>query len=211
MARKPYTGGLLNVLNGKAGISAPQNSVSVSGLVKAHHPKSADELERLIADHVGGGCFCGIVSKGTVQDFGRNLYEAQKRYWNEYRFSLQDCIQWEYDLFILQMLKGTLMEDKCRSELKKRLGTNFFIENTTLYVDEELRIDLEIRRNKERIAGIQVKPVSYRNVRQNVQLFNEKANEKYDKPVLYAFYDYDAEAFVNIDQLIDEIRKLSNV
>jgi len=59
MNRKPYTGGPLNWLKGKAGISAPARSVPVSRLVKTHQPKSAAELEQLIANHIGGGCPCG--------------------------------------------------------------------------------------------------------------------------------------------------------
>jgi len=208
MAREPYTGGPLNGLNGKAGISAPQNSVSVSGLVRAHNPKSAGELEELIADHVGGGCGCGIVSQGTVEDFGRNLYNAQKQYWGEHRFSLEDCIQWEYDLFILQMLKGTRMEDKCKHLMNDMLGEQFDVRDSTNYIDEELRVDLEVYREEDKVAGIQVKPESFDNIRANVRVFNQKANEKYGKPVLYASYGYETESFKNLETVAEKIREL---
>lgn len=209
MARKAYTGGPLNKLNGQAGISAPHNSVSVSGLVKAHKPKSTEELEKLIADHVGVKCSCGIVSKGTIQDFGRNLYEAQRQYWGEYRFSLQECTQWEYDLFILQMLKGNLMEDKCKEKIQKLLNNDLIISDASKYIDEELRVDLEISKMSTPIAGIQVKPSSYHNVRQNIQSFNANANEKYGKPVFYVFYDYESEDLINVEQIASEIKELS--
>lgn len=209
MPRNPDTGGPLNKLNGDKGISAPKNSVPVSALVKKHNPKSAAELEQLIADHVGGGCECGIVSKGTVEDFGRNLYEAQQEYWGEYRFTLDECIQWEYDLFVLQMLKGSSMEDKCKKTLSKKLGNEYKFKDTSNYVDEELRVDLEVIQLGELIAGIQVKPISFENVRRNVQVYNRAANEKYGEKVLYAKYQYDSEEFKNLDNVVQEIRNLS--
>jgi hypothetical protein len=209
MPREPYTGGPLNKLNGDMGISAPGNSVPVNALVKEHNPKSAAELEQLIADHVGGGCECGIVSQGKVEDFGRNLYEAQQEYWGEYRFTLDDCIQWEYDLFVLQMLKGRLMEDKCKQVLSERLGSEYTFEDTSNYIDEELRVDLEVLHFGEPIAGIQVKPTSFEGVRRNVQVYNRAANEKYDEQVLYVKYQYDSEEFTNLDKVVNEVRKLS--
>ncbi len=208
MARKPYTGGPLNWLNGKAGISAPKNSVAVSALVRAHHPKSSAELEALIASHQDDQCWCGIVSRGTVREFGRNLYNAQLEHWGNRRFSLRQCIQWEYDLFILQMLKGTLMEDRCRELLEKRLPSGFEIFDSNRYVDEELRVDLEIRRCRTCLAGIQVKPVSFQFTRKNVQIYNHRANQRFGKPVFYAFYESGTEAFVNLDFILSRVVKL---
>ena len=43
-----YTGGPLNELNGKMGISAPYKSVAVMKLIRYHKPKSKDELVELI-------------------------------------------------------------------------------------------------------------------------------------------------------------------
>lgn len=205
MSRKPFTGGELNILNGKMGISAADRSVPVSRLVRYHKPKSPTELEELISDHVGGGCPCGCVSKGTVQDFGKNLYKSQLEFWGEYKYSLKECIQWEYDLFILQMLKGNTMEDKCQSELQKKIGNSYCVENTNRFIDEEFRVDLEVYDSNSLILGIQVKPSSFRGVRQSIQEFNINANKKYKKPVFYVYYDYDTEQFLNIGKLVEII------
>ncbi len=104
------TGGPLNLINGKEGISAPNRSVPVMQLVRKHAPKSKGELYDLIKLHYETKCSCGIVSKGIIEDFGRALYEAQKQHLGTYRFSLKECIQWEYDLFVTQSLKGDSME-----------------------------------------------------------------------------------------------------
>ena len=121
MARKANTGGLLNLLNGKMGISAPYKSVPVIKLINTHKPKSYAELETLIEYHHLNDCPCGIKSQGSVYDFGKNLYDAQIPFWGEYKFTLEECIQWEYDLFIINSLKGNKMEDKAIVELRNKL------------------------------------------------------------------------------------------
>lgn len=145
MLRKPNTGGPLNELNGQAGVSAPQNSVPVTHIVKNHRPKSASELEQLIESHINGCGLCGAISKGTVADFGRNLYEVQMTYWKKYKFSLEECIQWEYDLFVLQTFKGRDMEVKIIDALADALGETYSVIDTSRFIDEEFRVDLEIQ------------------------------------------------------------------
>ena len=55
------TGGSLNLLNGKMGISAPNKSVPVMKLIKMHKPKSKEELVELIKYHYKNKCDCGII------------------------------------------------------------------------------------------------------------------------------------------------------
>ena len=117
-----YTGEPLNELNGKTGISAPYRSIPVMKLIKVHRPKSKEELVELIKFHFENDCECGIKSKGTVEDSGKNLFNSQKAYWGENRCSLKDCIQWEYDLFVVQSLKGGTVEKKAAAELNNLLS-----------------------------------------------------------------------------------------
>jgi len=147
------TGGELNKLNGDCGISAPNNSVPVMKLIKIHKPKSNDELVQLIKDHSINRCECGVVSKGTIEDFGINLYDAQLSMWGVHKYSIQKCITWEYHLFVTQSLKGNFMEDRARDELSKKLK-DLTVEKTDDYFDEEFRIDLVIKKNNEIILGI---------------------------------------------------------
>jgi hypothetical protein len=202
----PYTGGPLNELNGKMGISAPYKSVPVMKLIRAHSPKSKDELVDLIKWHSENNCECGIVSQGTVEQFGRNLYEAQMPYWGAYRFTLSECIQWEYDLFVLQSLKGNLVEHKAIDSLSSKLSPTLLFKEADGYLDEELRIDIVVKRNGNIVSGIQVKPLTFKMMRREVITFNAMANRKWDKPVYYLYYD-DAENFVNINELISFLKK----
>lgn len=201
-----FTGGPLNELNGKMGISAPYKSVPVMKLIKAHNPKSKEELAELIKWHSENTCECGIVSHGSVESFGKNLYNSQILYWGEIRYDLQECIQWEYDLFVVQSLKGGIIEKKAKEQLQKLISSYTFVEAKG-FLDEELRIDIIINKNKEEVGGIQVKPATFKLMRREVITFNKIANQKWGKPVFYLFYD-DKEKFMNLDELVDLIRKL---
>mgnify|MGYP001560268768 CR=1 FL=1 len=201
-----YTGGELNWLNGAYGISAPHKSVPVMKLIKNHRPKSKDELYILIKYHHENDCNCGVKSQGSVEDFGSNLFNAQSQAWKQEKYTLQQCIQWEYDLFVVQSLKGTLVEDKAIrlliSELPKAL-----VEEAEGFVDEELRIDLIIKFGNEEVCGIQVKPLTFKLMRQGVIAFNTSANAKWGKPVFYLYYDGD-EKFTNLNEVTNSIKRL---
>lgn len=201
-----YTGGPLNELNGKMGISAPFKSVPVMKLIRTHKPLSKDALVQLIEYHHKNKCACGIESQGTVEMFGKNLYESQLIYWKEYKYSLKDCIQWEYDLFVIQSLKGGIIEKKAISILQDQFN-NYLIQEAEGFLDEELRIDILIKHNNLDVAGIQVKPLTYKLMREEVISFNTTANKKWGKPVYYLYYDK-GENFVNLEDVVLEIEKL---
>lgn len=203
-----YTGGELNLLNGKYAISAPTNSVPIMKLIKIHQPKSRDELYGLIQYHFEADCPCGIKSKGRIEDFGKQLFDAQLKEWGHYKYSLTECIQWEYDLFVVQSLKGNNLENKVKEALQKILKTvELEIHFAEGFIDEELRVDLLVSKNNTDICGIQVKPASYNKMRKGVILHNKKSNEKWGKPVFYLFYS-DKEKLINTDEIITDILKL---
>ena len=206
----PDTGGDLNLLNGKKGISAPHKSVPVMKLITEHNPKSHQELVSLIEKHVGGADCCSVVSQGTVEDFGKNLYDAQQDFWGEEKYTLEECIEWEYDLFISQSLKGDTMETMAINKLKKRLSDidSIKFEESNEIVDNEYRIDIEVKSGNTIISGIQVKPNSYSNMRSEVKFKTKSANRKYKGDVLYLFYDYDSEELDNLEMVEDELRDI---
>jgi hypothetical protein len=201
-----YTGGALNLLNGKMGISAPHRSVPVMKLIRVHVPKSKEELVELIKYHYENNCACGIRSKGTVEDFGRNLFNAQMQFWGSNKFTLQQCIQLEYDLFVVQSLKGGLIEKRAMGELAKVLPTLSFAEANG-YVDEEMRIDIIVMKLNVEVAGIQVKPGTFKLMRSSVIEFNTAANSKWGKPVFYLYYDEEGK-FMNWEEITKELEAL---
>jgi hypothetical protein len=201
-----YTGGPLNELNGKRGISAPINSVPVMKLIKVHNPRSKEELVNLIKAHYEDECPCGIHSKGTIEDFGRKLFDSQIKYWGQQRFSLRECIQWEYDLFVVQSLKGHLVELNAIKLLSEGL-IGCSIEAAEGYLDEELRIDVIIKAAGKELCGIQVKPSTFNHMRPEVISFNHAANTRWGYPVFYLFYN-EIEEFTNLSKILSEVQKL---
>ena len=193
------TGGPLNRLNGDYGISAPQQSVPVMKLIRNHNPKSKAELVRLISEHHSQRCSCGVVSQGSVEDFGKNLFDAQMKAWGKDRFTLEECRSWEYNLFVVQSLKGNTIEKKARKFLQENLQ-GFSCDESDDFSDEELRIDLWIHRGTEVLVGVQVKPTSFDHMRKNVIAMNMVKNAQARVPVLYLYYDYDSEAFTNLEE-----------
>ena len=201
-----YTGGPLNELNGKMGISAPHKSVSIMKLIKIHNPKSRDELVELIKWHSENKCECGIVSQGTIESFGHNLFNAQITYWGAVKFSLKECIQWEYDLFINQSLKGGIIENKVVKEISIVFPALTF-EKAIGYLDEELRIDFIIKSDGQLVGGIQIKPLTFLRMRREVIAFNKHANSKWGYPVFYLYYD-ENEKIVNLDLFKNSIKDI---
>ena len=203
-----FTGGELNYLNGKYGISAPANSVPVMKLIKAHQPKSKDELFDLIRQHFERTCSCRIKSKGGIEDFGKRLYDSQFKEWGKYKYSLKACIQWEYDLFVIQSLKGNNLEIKAQILLQQILNTvELEVHVAEGFIDEELRVDLLISKNKVNICGIQVKPDTFKNMRDGVIFQNKKSNQKWGKLVFYFFYNKNEE-LINTDEIVASILEL---
>lgn len=200
-----YTGGELNELNGKMGISAPFKSVPVMKLIKIHNPKSKEELAEQIKWHANNICECGIKSKGTVESFGRNLFDSQIKYWGVEKYSLKECIQWEYDLFIVQSLKGGTIEKIAINSFNEQLPSLIF-EEAKGFIDEELRIDVVIKKDNKEIAGIQIKPSTFKLMRKEIIAFNVKANKLWNNPVFYLYYDK-SENFENFSEILDILKK----
>jgi len=202
-----YTGGELNELNGKMGISDPKRSVPVMRLIRNHKPKSKDALVQLIEYHKDNKCECGVFSTGTVKEFGERLYASQDKYWGEKRYTLAQCIQWEYDLFVVQSLKGGMIEKKALIMLQNELP-NLHFEEAEGYLDDELRIDLLVfDRSKNIIGGIQVKPKTFKSMRPEVLFMQKKQNDKWDYPVWFLFYNKN-ESFHEINMLIKTLSNL---
>ena len=195
------TGGLLNILNEKKRISSVRNSLPVMKLISIHKPKTKRELVELIEYHYYNDCPCGIKSKGTIEDFGKNLYDAQLDYWGEYKFTLQECIQWEYDLFVTNSLKGAYMENKAEETLTENLPVGFTVSDVSDVTDVNYRVDLEVKWFDSVIFGVQVKPVSYMNMDYTIKQTNVILNNRYSREVRYLYYN-DDEEFINVDEVV---------
>lgn len=204
-----YTGGKLNYLNEKRRVNTHNKTVSVMKLIRQHKPKSRQELVDLIEYHYKNECSCGIVSKGTIEDFGRNLYEAQLKEWGEYLFTLEECTTWQYNLFIVQSLKGRTLEIKAKDILQSHLPMLKVID-TNPFLDFRYRIDLLIEHSKgDVLGGVQVKPYSFKYIDPKIKNVTRILTEDYPYPVWYMYYD-SQEQFAQVDMIVKEIQEIHN-
>ena len=206
-----YTWWELNLLNWKYGISAPYKSVPIIKLIRNHKPKSNEELVSLIKYHYENNCACLVKSQWTIEMFWKNLYNAQIKEWWKYKYSLDECIQWEYDLFVIQSLKWNKIEDKVKKLLSsevKTLNNQLSVVDANNYLDEELRIDLVVKFWNTEICWIQVKPSSYKHIRDNVKYMNTHRNSLSGMEVTYVYYVYNKEAIENLESTINFIKNL---
>jgi len=199
------TGDELNYLNGKYAISAPSNSVPVMKLIKYHRPYSESELESLISSHVDGLCGCGVKSQGNISVFAIHLYDAQWKEWQEYRYSKQDCFDWQYKLFIRDSMKGRMMELKALKLLRHHL-VNYDISLAEEELDEKYRVDILLSQRHTVIYGIQVKPKSFKYARASVQQHHKKVNDECPFPVKYLYYNKNMD-FTNFNILRGDLQK----
>lgn len=205
-----YTGGELNWLSERADVTATKNSVRVMDLCRKHRPKTELELEQLIEHHHIHRCSCGVRSKGTLKDFGRNLFAAQKKYWKEIRYTMEECQQWIYDLFVVNTMKGLRMEHRAMKTFRYGLPTLGF-KWAEGELDSKYRIDiLVLNEHKDIIGGVQVKPNSFNNTRKRVQEIQKSGIEKWGKPVEYLVYNKNTEEFINLEDIKVALAEWSN-
>jgi len=96
-------------------------------------------------------------------------------------------------------LKGDLIEKRVLYILSHSLD-NLSFEEADGYVDTEKRIDIIAKYKGKEIAGIQVKPETFKKMRSEVLSFQNSANKSWGKPVYMLFYNEDEE-FVNLEEM----------
>jgi hypothetical protein len=194
----------LSKLNRARYISAPNNSVNATALVLFHHPKSEEELVRLIAYHKDHKCECGLESKGTVWDFGKKLFDAQKPFFGEYRYSLADCTRYEYEIFIRNPLKGKTVENKCLIKLNSMQEEGFYASFSNDFKDIAQRPDIDVIFRDKQIAGIKI--IMFEDERPTT-----KSNDNRYPKILTIDYDGYRNRFVRISELMDTLRLMAGL
>jgi hypothetical protein len=211
--RKANTGGPLNHIVAKYGLNAPNKTVPVMKLIREHNPKSYGELRELIAIHSKTECPCKIKSHGSVQDFGMKLYQTQQRAGE--KFSLEECVRWMDDLFVLNSLRGETKEQEAIKLLSAALP-EFRFYRTNGYIDEKLRIDIEVKipstcqthPGEITVYGIQVKPITFLRKPGELMYHKKVWEEKWKLPAGFLFYGEDDKgAFTNLDEIVQEIKQ----
>lgn len=204
------TGGILNTIATEKHSVTAKRTVKIMDLIKYHSPKSEKELLNLIEEHSKNiyTCACGCKSSGNIEHFAYMLHKDVLWYESENNIKVdktyEDCYQFIYDLFITNSMYGNKMEQKAVKELSL-LYPDFNFEQTDSNFDLQYSVDILIKnKNNEIIAGIQVKPISYKYVNQSFIQHNEKLNnnfkEKYGARMYYLYYEKNG-TFTNLNKM----------
>ena len=197
------TGGPLNHLCETMGVNRRDRSVPTSTLVSHHRPVDAEDMRSLIEQHYYGTCDkCTAVSKGPVEQFSLNLFNAQfknKTFQEQHRrYSYEECHSFIYTLFCVAPLRGRKMELQSRRSLLRSaqevVGTEsgLHAKDATEEEDASFAVDWLLCASDGPVCGVQVKPSSVLG-RRDVIAANEKKQSLYHLPVFMHVYDLDGE------------------
>jgi hypothetical protein len=194
----------LNVLNERAKTNSRARSVPVTDLVRRHTPHTPSQLRKLIETHYRTQCDCGIRSKGPVERFALNLYEAQftdAAYTAEHApVPYDQCFRFMHALFCVAPLRGVNMEVASRDALLAALGeaserpASWTAREATQHEDADCAVDFVLLRDGEVVAGVQVKPDSVL-ARADVMALNRRKQRAFDHPVFFHVYSTERLAF----------------
>ena len=195
--------------------NSANNTLKVVEMISKHKPKTAAEVVMLIKEHQKGGHYdncgtCSARSKGTLEDFARNLYEKQKKFFaslelEEICFEYECCYRFMYALFVTNSLKGSAIEDnvvRTVNQDSKKYGfnkNNIKAAKGSDVMDFKYGVDVVIMDGDSNIKyAIQVKPISYLSLTSDgpVVMSNKRRNAEFTKDfgveVFYLYYDKDS-------------------
>ena len=208
----------MNRLNERTGCNARRNTVPIMALIEAHPTTSPDAVEACIADHVGGVCPCGIVSNGTVDDFGKRLFNAQEwpiaREWRrtqgDERYTLDECRAFMRCLFCEAPLRGRHFEFASREQMEAALhlvnpDRHWKTRKASREEDADFAVDWVVLEEDRIVAGVQVKPESAMQ-RGDVLQMNREKHAKWGHFCVFHVYS-DKGVFAETETLAREIER----
>lgn len=223
--RRLRTGGPLAWLNATLGLNSRANSVATSTITKAHRPDTPERMAELIAAHREPCLLCSAKSQGTVEDFGRRLFESQShpayvRYLQlvcAQPATLERCQEYAWDLYAVSPTRGRETELIAQRELERELGRRFHVHTASEAHDFGFSVDLVVTRaggdpaeDDDILAGVQVKPESYRLVPNHVaHEWHAQKSDAFAAPVLIVWYDA-CDQFRGIDKVVQTVRSSSS-
>lgn len=168
-------------------LNQKKRTVSIMELVNAHQPKTEVELVRLLKDHVVpcSQC-CTQVFNGGLPGWAQALYAAAID--ARHPHSLQQCQEFIYDLFVRGPLRGRETEVAALALLRKCGWANITFQESAAHIDARYAVDIIMVRHGMPVAGVQVKPTSYKGQRREVHDRDIAKNHQWGLPVVYLYY-----------------------
>lgn len=195
----------LNLLCNKNQINDPDNCLYMLKLVSKHNIETQEQLVKSLEEHHESRCHkCKQQMTNSLDSLVKEMYEAQEEHFGELRYTKDTCRRWLLDLFSRRTIKGSIMEYEAIEKIQKQTDYNArFSSDST---DNTYAVDIVLSKNNTDIAGIQVKPNTYKQFTdKELKTINSRKNTKYDKAVFYLLYD-EREEFENLESVMEQVK-----
>ena len=183
------TGGYLNVLNERFKCNDPKQTILISAIMRYHTPRTEEAMLNIINTHEHTYCnICKQKSRnGGLLGWITTLWNIVQQHGAGHNISRADCESFVYDLYIRAPVSGFYFEDMAVRWLANH-GYNVRLATP----DEDCKFSVDVavlsKWSGGVLAGVQVKPESYRYVREDVHRINFAKNQKAGYPVFYLYY-----------------------
>lgn len=202
------TGGPLNRINEKYRLNKRADTVAIMQLVDAHKPKTESEVLALLESHKTecSACACRV-RNGGLSAWAERLFAAAQR--ERHSCTAEQCHNFMYDLFVRGPLRGRMTEQTALGMLRADFEPALTFAESEPDVDARFAVDIVVDRTASgTVAGIQVKPTSYKHTAQYVREANVDKNRLFGHPVHYMYYDRTG-MWENYDAVAEVLRSVS--
>lgn len=164
-------------------------TVSTMGLIKKHNPQSEDELLNLFQKH----------SKKKIEVITDEVYEHQKAYFGNYKYTKETIFKYCYCCIVLNSLKGNSTElrfDSWFSQKNRRTRVPKNILDSVFHTDR-----IELNEEDRAITFISIKPASfYHNFEQYVDVFEglQFLSRRFGRPWVIYYENPQSQSFSSI-------------
>ena len=191
------TKGRLNTINELYKLNTTKD-ISISDIIKTYNPSSEEEL-------------LAIITPEKIVELGKQLYNAAIK--ENHQTTLQECINYQYSLFIVNSMKGFLQEKQFHklypnakqtpSDIDAKYSTDFVLDLKNKIILINIKPESYMRSTNE--ARIAVREIN----RKKMNKFKSKLEFKYPDKSVYTIniiYNYYKEwlNLENLDYLIDK-------
>ena len=202
-----YRETLLNYATNRCGYNKSSSVGKIAELIRQCQPKTIQEWEDFYFSNATQNKKNGEkITRSYIEDLGKKLYiKISEVVENELQqITEEECISYIYNLVINRTFDGYYTEiSTIYGQLEKILGVK--IKSAPDEFDRKYSVDFFIEIKENVYIGLQIKPVSGRNIDYyNVKQFHKENNEKFTNK-------YKGNVFFIFSQKIGDKKQIQNV
>ncbi|GAB6071728.1 hypothetical protein JCM14244_01050 [Venenivibrio stagnispumantis] len=207
---------ILNSATSRWGLNKKNSVGTVSEWIRECSPKNKEDWKECYKKKLSeflNNKGIKISPDEYLEELGKKLYikitEVMQSEINEVKE--EDCIEYIYKLVIDRTYEGYDTEIKTiYGQLEKEIGLK--IEPAPDEWDRKYNVDFFIKIG-DKYIGIQIKPITYKQINQNIQNFIEEAHKKFQKKyggkvfIIFSIKEEDGKKKIFNKEVIEDIKK----